>query len=414
MRVDHGSHRLHRACPPEILATLRDLLGDGPPAAAAQRPDPARAAGGSRSRPSRSTRRATSRRGFVLRAARDAALAPFRRPRADTFAEVVRARLGPAMADDFYNPYVRKIWGVDPHAAVGRARPPPGQRRLGHGPRRSACADPTRTPARSSTPATGSARSSNGSPTPRSRPARELRLGARVTAFTEDGHRPHRRRAGARAPRLVDDPRVGARGPGRAGAAGRGDRRRALRSSTARSCSATSSWTATSTRRSTRTTSRRPDVTASRVSEPKNYRDGAGVDPTDRTVLCAELPCSPGRRDLGRGAGRRSRRGRWPSSRAPGSRPPCRCTPRSGGVRHAYPVYRAGYEHAFEQIDDVGHRAAAAPDVRPPGPVRARQHPPRARDGRSPPPTRCAPDGELDAARWAAARAEFRDHVVED
>jgi hypothetical protein len=76
-------------------------------------------------------------------------------------------------------------------------------------------------------------------------------------------------------------------------------------------------------------------------------------------------------------------------------------------------VYRAGYERAFEQIDawvtarprllmfgrqglfahDNTHHAlamglAAADALRP--------------------------DGELDAARWADARVEFRDHVVED
>jgi protoporphyrinogen oxidase len=34
------------------------------------------------------------------------------------------------------------------------------------------------------------------------------------------------------------------------------------------------------------------DVTTSRLSEPMNYRDGN--DPSDRTVLCAELPCWPG------------------------------------------------------------------------------------------------------------------------
>ena len=58
----------------------------------------------------------------ALRAARSRATprsSPFRRPRADTFAEVVRARLGPTMADDFYDPYVEKIWGVDPTVLAG-------------------------------------------------------------------------------------------------------------------------------------------------------------------------------------------------------------------------------------------------------------------------------------------------------
>ncbi|MGI9611664.1 MAG: protoporphyrinogen/coproporphyrinogen oxidase [Acidimicrobiales bacterium] len=36
------------------------------------------------------------------------------------------------------------------------------------------------------------------------------------------------------------------------------------------------------------------DTTTARLSEPKNFRDGNGLDPPDRTVLCAELVCWPG------------------------------------------------------------------------------------------------------------------------
>ncbi|MCZ7528121.1 MAG: NAD(P)/FAD-dependent oxidoreductase [Acidimicrobiia bacterium] len=61
VRVDHGSHRLHPACPPPVLETLRELLGPG------LRRRPRRGASGWRgagwrSRPGWATSPATSRR----------------------------------------------------------------------------------------------------------------------------------------------------------------------------------------------------------------------------------------------------------------------------------------------------------------------------------------------------------------
>ncbi|HVM41248.1 MAG TPA: FAD-dependent oxidoreductase, partial [Acidimicrobiia bacterium] len=44
---------------------------------------------------------------------------PLRRPRRDTFAEVVRARLGPTVAREFYDPYIRKLWDADPDDLSG-------------------------------------------------------------------------------------------------------------------------------------------------------------------------------------------------------------------------------------------------------------------------------------------------------
>lgn len=118
VRCDLGSHRLHRAIDPAILADLRALLGDD-----LQRrerrgrirladrwvPFPLRPASTVRSLPP----------GFALRAAADAVTAPVRRPRADTFDEVVRAGLGPTMADRFYGPYARKLWGLEPSQLSG-------------------------------------------------------------------------------------------------------------------------------------------------------------------------------------------------------------------------------------------------------------------------------------------------------
>ena len=115
MRVDYGSHRLHPACDPAILADLRRLVGDDlllrprhgrirlrkrwihfplEPADLAMHLPPS----------------------FVLAAGRDLAMRPFARRRAseETFATVLEAGLGHTMCRWFYFPYAKKIWGVDP------------------------------------------------------------------------------------------------------------------------------------------------------------------------------------------------------------------------------------------------------------------------------------------------------------
>ena len=118
VRVDHGSHRLHPAIEPRVLTELKQLLGSDlqwrlrngrirlenrwlrfP----LSLPDLVRHAPPS----------------FAVGVGRDMASAPLRRERADTFAEVVRAGLGPTMLDRFYGPYARKLWGREPEALSG-------------------------------------------------------------------------------------------------------------------------------------------------------------------------------------------------------------------------------------------------------------------------------------------------------
>lgn len=111
VRVDLGSHRLHPSIRPDLLAELTDLLGEDlqvrrrngrmrvedrwvafPPSA----PDLVR------SLPPL----------LAARFAVDAATGPLRSVRAPTFAEEVRATLGPTALERFYGPYARKLWGV--------------------------------------------------------------------------------------------------------------------------------------------------------------------------------------------------------------------------------------------------------------------------------------------------------------
>src|SRR5829696_7634945 len=118
IRVDHGSHRLHPAIDPRILGDLRGLLGDD----LQRRPRNGRIHLEGRwirfpLRPADLARRLPP--SFAAGAAADAATAWARKPRADTFAETLRAGLGPTMCERFYFPYARKLWGLDPSELAG-------------------------------------------------------------------------------------------------------------------------------------------------------------------------------------------------------------------------------------------------------------------------------------------------------
>lgn len=111
VRVDHGSHRLHSA-----PADLRALLGDE----LQTRVRNGRIALDGRwvAFPLRATdlvRRLPP--SFAISALRDQVRPA--RTTGDTFADVVVARLGRTMGERFYFPYARKLWGVEPDELSG-------------------------------------------------------------------------------------------------------------------------------------------------------------------------------------------------------------------------------------------------------------------------------------------------------
>jgi protoporphyrinogen oxidase len=409
VRVDHGSHRLHRACPPAILATLRELLGDD----LQRRSRNGRIRLGGRylafpPRPLDAARHLPPR--FALRAARDAALAPLRRARADTFAAVVRARLGPAMADDFYNPYVRKIWGVDPEELSGEL----ARRRVSAG----SATDLLRR-LRRPDPDAGTflyPRRGFGEIVERLADAAvasgaDLRLGARVTAI-RPGQWVQSTRGAVESGQVWSTlpPAVLAgltepAPPADVATAAAALEHRAL----------VLVYVVLDRPRYTPFDAHyfpTAEVGASRVSEPKNYRDGAGVDPPDRTVLCAELPCSAG--DARWDADAADLAARTMAELARAGLPAA--TPVHAEVRrvaHAYPVYRTGYETGWSVLDDW---VSATPGLLTFGRqgLFAHDNTHHALAMGLAAAGALRPDGEIDAAEWAAARADFRDHVVED
>lgn len=114
VRVDYGSHRFHPASGPEIIADLKALIGDD----LLLRPRHGRIRLGGRwihfpLKPLDAILKLPPK--FVASLLGDSAAKPFAKKRAAvTFSDVLRQGLGPTISANFYFPYVRKLWGLDP------------------------------------------------------------------------------------------------------------------------------------------------------------------------------------------------------------------------------------------------------------------------------------------------------------
>jgi len=155
------------------------------------------------------------------------------------------------------------------------------------------------------------------------------------------------------------------------------------------------------------------EIPFSRLSEPKNYAADRANTPNDRTVLCAEIPCD-------------TSDAVWQlSDEALGERVveglaraglPVHAPVREVATRRlpaAYPIYRAGYEHPLATLDDYitsldrilsfGRQGLFAHDNTHHALAMARAA------------VEClAEEGHFDDRRWAEHRAVFETHVVED
>jgi protoporphyrinogen oxidase len=152
------------------------------------------------------------------------------------------------------------------------------------------------------------------------------------------------------------------------------------------------------------------DVAITRLSEPKNY--AAATEPRGRTTLCAELPCTPGDprwqmsdEELATQVTDDLRRTGLPLHRPP-------VTVRVKRLRHAYPIYRTGYEQPFGVLDQwadslprllsYGRQGLFAHD----NTHHALYMAYAAVD--------CLGDSGFDQTRWRQYREVFATHVVED
>jgi protoporphyrinogen oxidase len=413
-RVDFGSHRLHPSIEPPLLDALRGLLGED--LQTRVRHGRLRFADRWVAFPLRTSdlvRRLPPTTAAAL--ALDQVGAPFRRPRADTFAEVVRAGLGPTTYERFYRPYVHKIWGVDPSALSGEL----ARRRVGAGgpaamARRLARrgSDPGRTflyprggfgvlsevLAEAATGAGVEIRTGVG--------VDGLRFGGSgVGVALDDGSAVQAARVWSTAPLPVLAGMIDPPPPSDVRAVVDRLVHRAL----------LLVYLVVDRPRYTEFDAHyfpAYDNPLSRVSEPKNYRDGAGVDPADRTVLCGELPCSVGdawwtASDTERGE-IMTRSLEWAGLERPEVLAvEVRRLPR------VYPVYHVGFETELARLEDwaatfeplitFGRQGLFVPD----NTHHALAMGAAAADA-------LGDDGTFDHRAWSVARDGFRSHVVED
>ena len=128
-RVDLGSHRLHPSCDTEILKDIRSLLGND----LLQRPRHGRI----RLRgkwihfpPKPIDLMLKLDRSFAFGAIRDMLVGGSSQDfEQESFASVLQSQLGTTICDQFYLPYAKKIWGLDPH----QLSPVQAQRRVSAG-----------------------------------------------------------------------------------------------------------------------------------------------------------------------------------------------------------------------------------------------------------------------------------------
>ncbi len=422
--VDRGSHRLHPAAPEPVLALLRDLLGDDLQVRA--RDGRLRLYGRWVAFPLRATELArVVPPGVLARVARDAVTGPLRHGSRDSYAAVLRSSLGPTLYGEMYAPYARKLWGRDgedvdaEQARVRVTADTPAKvaarllrRRRGPGPQPGRTFSyPRRGFGQITTALHAAAEQAGATVRCGAEVTRVSSSGARTVVSTADGRAVRAARVLSTLPlpllaRVADPPPPG----------------RALRDAAELRYRAMvlvylvhgGPPDATGRVRWTRYDAHYlpgGETPVSRVSEPVNYRDSAD-DPRDRTVLCAEIPC-----DVGDDVWRADdttladtvRRGL-----AAADLPPV--VLRGVHVERlpvVYPVYARGFgDHlagleawadGLPGVTTLGRAGLFAHDNTHHALVMAAAAAAALRPG-----------GGWDDAAWAAARAGFRSHVVED
>ncbi|MEO6093134.1 MAG: FAD-dependent oxidoreductase [Novosphingobium sp.] len=423
VRCDYGSHRFHPAAGEEIIGDVRALLGDD----LLLRPRHGRIRLGGRwihfpLKPLDAILHLPPR--FVASLLGDSAAKPFRKKtEVTTFSDVLRGGLGPTISENFYFPYVRKLWGLDPDAlavtlayrrvssgSVGKilakmAKMLPGLR--------------SETSGRFYYPREGFGQIGEAMLKQAETMGAEVRLGAEITAIRHEGGRVTGIAVadGASGTREVETDLVLSTlpltmlvrllqpaAPPEVVEAAKAIRFRGM----------ILIYLVLGTDQFTEYDAHylpELSIPISRMSEPKNYN--ATGAPAGRTVLCAELPCDPHEKWWGMSDEELGKLYcEWLGQLGlPVNVPVLGCETRR--LNHAYPVYDIGYEPRFAVIDewlsslegllvfgrqglfahDNTHHAfamayAAADVVRP--------------------------DGSVDRAAWAEHRHEFETHTVED
>jgi len=411
IRVDYGSHRLHPTCDPRVLADLKALLGDD----LLQRPRHGRILLRKRwiGFPLRPLDLALHLpKSFMFGAAADVLRKRFiSTPAQESFASVLEAGLGRTVCRDFYFPFARKLWGLDP------AELSPVQAR-----RRVSANTPAKMLRKTSGkrffyyPRRGYGQLFESLCDAAKNEGAEFLFQSRVQAIEHHHHRvgsiQYATAAGSGSldcqlvlSTLPINHLVRCLNPPQPilDAAGRMLFRGMILIYLVLEQDRFSEFDAHYFPEE--------NIPISRLSEPKNY--SAITEPNHRTVLCAELPCDPGSdtwaktdAELGELAGQSLR-----AAGIPLLSPPLQVITRR--LAHAYPIYKRGFENDFALLDDwvqsfqnlvtFGRQGLFAHDN-----AHHALHM-----------AYCAVDclnsaGEFQWDQWRAYRQEFESHVVED
>lgn len=419
-RVDHGSHRLHPATPARVLADLQGLLGDD--LQVRPRRGRLRFAGQWVGFPLRAGEllRAVPP-GFLARVAAEAAVAPLRRPREDTYAAVLRRGLGPTLYGALYAPYAEKLWGL------------PGERISGEQARKRVTADTPWKIAGRVLRRGGGSRHNRDALQGRAfyYPRRgygqlaealaeaavaagaRIRTGAAVdavdtsatgvTVSTRDGEAVEAAHAFSTIPipALAELVRPGPP----AGVVEAAGRLRFRAMALVYLVHEGGRWTPYDAHYLPG-----PESPVSRISEPANYR-ACSHDPPDRSPVCFEIPCAVGDEVWEAAEGDLVETAQ--AALAATGLPPVRV--RTVAVRRlprVYPIYEVGFENSLEPLD---RWARSLPAVTTLGRLGLFTHDnshhalAMAYDAVD----ALRPDG-FDHRAWSAARDRFAEHVVED
>jgi protoporphyrinogen oxidase len=343
---------------------------------------------------------------------RDALVGPLRTSRADTFDEVLTAGVGPTLAQRFYFPYARKVWGVEPSALSGaQARRRVSANSVPAIVRRAVLG--ARQPPWFWYPRTGFGALAEGlARGARSRGA-DVRLGTRVvgvehatdawTVRAADGSVVVARHVWSTLPIPLLTTLLRPPPPDDIGQDAMALRYRAmLLVYLALERAAYTPFDAHYLPE--------PWTPITRISEPKNYRDGP--DPPTTTVLCAELPCAPDDQWWGSSADRLGAVVADTCAAAGLPRP----QPREVVVhrrRHAYPI---ATNDSAARLDRIEQWVATVPRLLTLGRqgLFAHDNTHHALAMAWAAADAFDPRSGLDRHAWATARDGFRAHVVED
>lgn len=410
MPVDHGSHRLHPSTHPEIMQDLRRLLGTD--LQTRRRHGRIHLEGRWIAFPLRFPDLiANLPPRFAAAAARDACLGLARKPRGDSFAALLQAGLGPTVCRRFYFPYARKLWGLDPeqiHGEQARRRVSGNAvgkvlRKLGGGASGGFFYYPRRGFGQIWERLAAAAAEAGAGIRLRAAVQRvEVAAGGfRVTTSAGDLHESRMLWSTVPIPVLAGILKPAA--PDEVLLAGSRLRSRAM----------VLVYLVLPVRRYTEFDAHYlpgPQTPVTRISEPKNYREGD--DPPERTVLCAEIPCTAGGRIWQEPAHRLGSLV-CETLRLLGLPPAEPVDVRVKRVPAAYPIYDLGYRQPFDLVQEWASHIPGLLSFGRHG-LFAHNNSHHALEMGWAAAAALGNDGTFDEDAWSAALTRFCAHVVQD